>query len=259
MKNKWWNLVIILGVYFLFRLVVIVINEFGLIPIMNNFIFWETVLELAIILIMFSVNHWIVKQKIDFRFNIKSPFLSLGPVFFLMVILFSVMLSDRLPRTYGNTLPLALSAGFFEEYLCRGLLFPQIFQALSEKKERNFNQVYLAIFLSSLIFSSLHLLNLRTQDLPTTLMQMWEALCAGIFFSALYLAANSLLPSILFHFLFDFIGMYTKGPVQQRVQVNSASLKSIAIITLIFLGYSLLLINKKKLSKQFAWVNNLIS
>ncbi|WP_317698031.1 CPBP family intramembrane glutamic endopeptidase [Xylocopilactobacillus apis] len=260
-SSSWYKVFIILGAYLLFRFFIKVAENFGLFSKLHihSFVWLQTILEILIIVYMILINHYFIRQMISYDIKIKNSFLVLLPVVLLLLMFMASISESGSDQTYAYVLPLPLAAGFFEEYLCRGLLLPQILKSINGIKKVESKNVYLAVFFSSLIFACLHFFNLASQDLVTTCLQVWFALCAGVFFSSLYVSSESIIPSFLFHFLYDYLSMYTNGPAQQKVSVNYQTILSISISTIFFLGYSWLLINKNKLKKRSDWLSNLIN
>ncbi len=262
-KKGWQNVLIIVFSFLGFRWIVQILQRLALIPRLSieNYIAYQTILEILVLLWLIGVNHWWIHQKVSYLKQIENPITSLLPIVFLLLILMSFLsIRDKtlIPRTYPETLPLALFAGITEEYLCRSLLFPQVLSAVkSPNTTLTCGGVYKAVFGSAFIFGCFHLFNLIAQDLMTTLMQVWLAFIAGVFLVSLYIASNSIFVPMIFHFLYDFIIMFGKGPIQQPVRLTLQSLESLAIFTFFYLGYSLILINKKRLVKQLAWLKRI--
>jgi CAAX amino terminal protease family. len=99
---------------------------------------------------------------------------------------------------------IALSTGFYEEILCRGLILTACLKKWGKTKKG----LYLAVIVSSVIFGLFHFANLIMGR--GTLLQVATQLCYstffGVFFSACFLRFSSLWPAIITHTLFDMMG-----------------------------------------------------
>ncbi|MBY9018863.1 MAG: CPBP family intramembrane metalloprotease [Candidatus Lokiarchaeota archaeon] len=93
---------------------------------------------------------------------------------------------------------LMLIPGIWEEVAFRGVLFQLNMRKYSLKT---------TLILTSLLFGAAHFLNLmRGQSLITTILQVIFATFLGFLFGYMYLKTNSLLPSIITHYLIDSVG-----------------------------------------------------
>jgi len=99
---------------------------------------------------------------------------------------------------------IALSTGFYEEILCRGL----ILSVCLRKWGKNKRGVYLAVMTSSVIFGFFHLVNyfLGRGSLLQVMTQIVYSTFFGVFFSACFLRFGSIWPAIITHSLFDMMG-----------------------------------------------------
>lgn len=99
---------------------------------------------------------------------------------------------------------IALSTGFYEEILCRGL----ILSACLKKWGKTSKGIYRAVLLASVIFGLFHLINLvmGRGTLLEVITQIIYATFFGVFFSACFLCLGSIWPAIITHTLFDMMG-----------------------------------------------------
>ncbi|MHA2173858.1 MAG: CPBP family intramembrane glutamic endopeptidase [Candidatus Hodarchaeales archaeon] len=87
----------------------------------------------------------------------------------------------------------SLSSGIFEEIVFRGVILVVLLK-------KGFNK-YQAIFLTSLLFGSAHLINLfMGRELSEVLFQMIGSFLLGLVLSYLFIQTNSLLPPIILHY-----------------------------------------------------------
>lgn len=262
-KRSWLHVLIILLSFLGFWWGIRFLQQFNLLPQITkeNYVMYQVILEILLLLGLIVLNRLVIHQKVSFAQQIANPVVSLIPIIFLLLILMSFLSlrnSALIQQTYPQTLPLALFAGICEEYLCRGLLFPQVLKGLAVSETKlTCKQVDGALIGSALIFGGLHLFNLTMQNWCTTLMQIWLACCAGLFLGSLYVSSHSIFVPMLFHFLYDFLVMYSRGPIQQAVAWNPQTQQSLLFFTVIYLGYSYLLIRKKRLEKQLFWLADL--
>ncbi|KRM05781.1 hypothetical protein FC89_GL001492 [Liquorilactobacillus ghanensis DSM 18630] len=136
---------------------------------------------------------------------------------------------------------LGISIGLFEEFYCRGLLFNLALSYLPSTK----HHLLLTSFISSVIFSLLHLLNLSSgQDFNATLQQSLIAFSLGFSFAAMRVAFNGIVIPIIIHSLID---------IQPNINGNMVAneWKTICLIFLPLLLLDVLCLNHydKKLQK----------
>lgn len=106
-----------------------------------------------------------------------------------------------------NVATTAFCAGFFEEYLVRGLILAALMQILANKR---FGYT-LAGFGAAFIFGLLHLSNLTFQSPAATLQQVLYATVLGFTFAYLRIATNRLSLCIGLHTLIDFQPSVNQG------------------------------------------------
>ncbi|WP_203649462.1 CPBP family intramembrane glutamic endopeptidase [Secundilactobacillus yichangensis] len=113
-------------------------------------------------------------------------------------VIFSMGLT---PVQLFNIALIALSAGIFEETLCRGLLF-SFFLGIFQSKNQSLLWTATA---SSLVFGLLHLSHLfNGQSVQTTLQQVFYAFVIGMAFSAIRISTNGIWVGLVIHSLIDF-------------------------------------------------------
>lgn len=124
--------------------------------------------------------------------------------------------SDLLRTTIG--LIDSMLTGIAEEVLFRGVILYTLLFVWWKSPGGIFN----AVFISSLLFSLTHLLNIFVNPLQATLIQVMYALFYGILFSALLLRTNQLWLVILLHGAIDVIsvGLSKPSPTTPPVPVT---------------------------------------
>lgn len=90
-----------------------------------------------------------------------------------------------------------LAVGFSEEIAFRGVLFHALHTRWT---------LWASIGVTSLVFGSVHMINgFTTGDFVAAAVQAVTAFMSGVFFTALMLRTNSILPAMAFHALWDFL------------------------------------------------------
>ncbi len=89
----------------------------------------------------------------------------------------------------------AIAPAIFEEVIFRGIFIYNL-------RENGKNDLQ-CLFISSIMFSLVHLTNLAGQDLAIVLLQTGYALAIGMLLAAIYLKNGSLLQVLTVHFLID--------------------------------------------------------
>lgn len=108
-----------------------------------------------------------------------------------------------------------LCVGFIEETLFRGFLFKTMCE----------DSVKAAMLVSSLTFGMGHILNLLNgSDLVPTLLQICYAAAIGFLLAMLVYKGKSLLPCIVFHSLFNVLGVFHASGSGMQSIISSAVL-----------------------------------
>lgn len=148
-------------------------------------------------------------EKAGFSFKIKSMWL-VWPIFLFILLNASDMLTGEIkidttrPLVILAYLMVYLSTGFFEEILCRGL----IFSLLINKWGRKRSGCYLAMILSSILFGMAHFIHYFLGDASfiATIAQVIYATFIGVFFVACVVRNHSIYPAIILHGIVDIAG-----------------------------------------------------
>ena len=136
--------------------------------------------------------------------NPKVSYIKLLPLILLCYSNFIVVLFQN-SEPHTNISILNIVSGFFisigvaiiEELLFRG----QVLEEFLKSKGKLLSIVY-----SSLIFGSIHLLNISSlSSIPMVLVQVCYTFFLGLVLSLIYTATKNILFPIMFHFLFNFI------------------------------------------------------
>ena len=157
----------------------------------------------------------------------------LADFFYLSAGAFGII---KAPHMIGTALTIALGAGFFEEYVSRGLFLKIAFQ----DGVKSSKQVLGVVLLSALSFGLAHLVNLTHQPLNATLFQVYYATRTG-----------SLWWTIVLHCLIDFASVL----LSQSTQAAPATSVWNFIFWLPLIAIGLFLIRPKKL-KAIRYLND---
>ncbi len=99
-----------------------------------------------------------------------------------------------------NVLILSIFVGVAEEFLCRGWLQNEFLERYSDNK----NSVIVSIILSSLVFGFMHIMNLSTQTLFETILQIVNAVALGLLLGSIYYKTKNIWSVIALHAFYDF-------------------------------------------------------
>jgi membrane protease YdiL (CAAX protease family) len=152
---------------------------------------------------------------------------------------------EILPPTSWSTI-YAIIPGIFEEIAFRGIILTIL---MTKYKHQT------SIIICSLLFGLAHSVNiLLGQDIMITLAQLGFAFFLGILFAYIVLKTNSLLPTILIHYLLDAIGPFFVYPLfeleNEPVFILGAMIIGLGIIPLLG-GYGIVHIFEKYLPDTF--------
>lgn len=177
----------------------------------------------------------------------------------------SIVINTSRPFILFLFVLIALSTGFYEEILCRGL----ILSACLKKWGKTKKGIYLAVLVSSLVFGlPCHFTNfvMNRGSLLEVSTQMLYAVFFGVFFAACFLRFNSLWPAILTHTVFDMMGTLNQIAVGNRFTSHVPNMNysltdalSTILITLPLFIYGLFLLSKVKSNVRVTNQENLHS
>lgn len=161
---------------------------------------------LAVVMISVFKTTRVTNLTIGFKYPTRSWLIILG-LFYMLVLVSGGLLVNvsnvvRHESLLFRILFMALSAGIFEETICRGLLFSL---ALDYFQKTAHPLVWAGIS-NSMVFGLLHFSNIFTnhQSVAITIQQVFYAFVMGVGFSAIRVATNGLSLGIILHSLIDF-------------------------------------------------------
>jgi hypothetical protein len=137
-----------------------------------------------------------------------------------------------------------MSIGFSEEFVFRGFMN----SVLLKKYHKNKRGIFLSVLLPAILFGSLHLLNFKIENISGEISQFLYAVFFGVFFGAVLLKTNKLLPIAIIHGLIDFVfgfdGLFnevaTKEETNMLSEVISAIASSVVVLPLFIIGILIL-------------------
>lgn len=162
-----------------------------------------------------------IKKVYKIRIGIRKENLIKGVFWYgltIVLIVALILVSSRSDygtpdRSLVEVLPLMafyavtnLGIGLLEESVCRCVLFNSFKAFFGDNKKG----VYLAAFLSSLLFGAIHLGNLNGSNTISTITQVIYATFAGMLFAVIYYRSGNLLSCIILHGLVDFADCFWK-------------------------------------------------
>lgn len=163
--------------------------------------------SVLIIILLFIVRFLGLTSFVGLRKNGKFIYnnrlvLALAILAFLFVILNSSRLVGIEKSLLSLFLYSCLLVGFFEEIWIRGIILPLLIKG-NQDSERRF---FVGVLFSSFIFSILHYLNLfnDANNFADITSQVLFAFGVGIVFGALTLRIGNILPTSIFHGVFNF-------------------------------------------------------
>jgi len=120
-----------------------------------------------------------------------------------------------------------LIPGIWEEVAFRGVIL--------NLQLRKYSKLTV-IFLNGIIFGLFHFVNLLAQDLFLTVLQVIYASCLGISFAYMFIKTNSLLPSILVHYLINSVGQFFLTiEIQNKVNLALFAIFGVGVIPMILI------------------------
>lgn len=137
------------------------------------------------------------------------------------------------------------SSAFLEEILFRGAILGLLLYKLNKDKYG----VFKSVFISALLFGSIHIINLWTISATTfqsVFNQVYAASCLGVLYGAVYLKTRSILVLSILHFLSNFFAMIGVLEISTVIETVSITEKSFfenistEIVRLIIFGIPLL-------------------
>lgn len=225
MRSKELTLRLFLVVFFEVLFEFLIINILRWSGEYNNlfFLFWDKVLFVSLLIIL---NTTLTQQKIPFSIKLNKEQQKL--IFMITIILIIIGLGNK--ENFVSAFIIGLIASTTEEYLFRGIIFVTLFKLFRSSKKQ-LSRILFPIVISSILFGLEHFLNLYSQSLFLTVVQVCQTMAIGFLFACIFVRTGNLLFPIICHFCIDFIVTALWG-IQNN---NSASLKGSIFIIILYL------------------------
>ncbi|WP_415590754.1 CPBP family intramembrane glutamic endopeptidase [Liquorilactobacillus ghanensis] len=232
-RSKGLTLRLFLVVFFEVLFEFLIINLLRGIGEYNNlvFLFWDKCLFFSLLIVL---NATLTQQKIHFSIKLNKEQRKL--IFTLTIILIVIGLVNK-----GNFLSafiIGLIASTTEEYLFRGIILVTLFKLFRNSKSQ-LSRILFPLVISSVLFGLEHFLNLYSQSLFLTVVQVCQTMAMGFLFACIFVRTRNLLFPIVCHFCIDFIITAFWG-MQNN---NNVSFKSSIFIIILYLivGFAILM------------------
>lgn len=126
---------------------------------------------------------------------------------------------------------LAITVGMAEEFFFRGFIQNEITDIYGNNRK----QVIISVVISGVIFGLVHISNIFSQDVITTLMQVLQASALGILLGSVYFITKNIWAVVFLHGFYDFAIMI--GEVNSYKDcINSADVSIIMLIFTLFVS-----------------------
>lgn len=139
-----------------------------------------------------------------------------------------------------------IAPGFCEEVVFRGVSYNKLNALLDGRR----NACLWAALFSSGVFALCHFVNLTSQPMVATLMQVYYAFAAGLCFCGIYQFSRTIIVPILLHCIVDICHSL---PVVDNMTTNEGAFNLMGILfttILLIEGIALVVIHQKDLNKN---------
>ena len=189
------------------------------------------------ILCMLAQKWWFAPAfKGVFRAEVPLREIGLLCVPFLIQLLLSWLLNvmdhGLFFRATALSVVMALSAGFGEEAMFRGLAVP-----IGMRYLRGRNKIVITALMTSVIFGMSHLGNARGGNV-IGIVQAVAAIGSGLFYVAVFLRTGSIMVTVVMHFLIDWIYFVTNPALQSGEMANMGVTAAVIISCFVDLSMS---------------------
>ena len=185
---------------------------------------------------LIGFNRWFAPEfKGVFKAGISAGEILIISLPFLFKLVFSYAATVFDSGFYFNptllSLAMALSAGFFEETIFRGVTIPLAMRYLKSK-----NRMYIIVGITAFIFGILHIGNIVQGANPTmAVIQSISTIFGGFLYAAVYLRSGSILAPILMHALYDYICFVTDPTLDNGIMTSETVTIGIILTVVVFI------------------------
>jgi membrane protease YdiL (CAAX protease family) len=187
------------------------------------------------------------------KFKWTNKFLAIIPIYLIIIgglSLLSMDLSGTKPIDLILLFFEKMFVGFSEEFVFRGLICAILVKEFIHKK----NGILLSILIPALLFGVLHILNFKIENIASEISQLLYAIYFGVFFGAVLLRTNRLIPIAIIHGLIDFVFSFdsllgeelSKESLDSASESISAIVSSVLVLPLLIIGFLII----KKIKKE---------
>ena len=167
----------------------------------GNDLVFEIFYAFAILIVMLLFKNYYVftERKVKFW---KSICFGL-PMLLISLVIFSsniVTIDNFTLANFINVLALSIFVGIAEEFLCRGWLQNEFIERYAGDKKT----VIKSILLASLVFGFMHVINIETQTVFETILQIINAVGLGFLLGSIYYKTKNIWSVIFLHSFYDF-------------------------------------------------------
>lgn len=240
-----------------------ILNYFYSLPadkLRNNFIsdIISRFLIISVFIYFIFLKRFTFFNGLKSSFSIKDSYLLLLPVFFLVFIGISnqhyfIQANKEIILLFTIN---ALFTGLLEEITFRGMVLPLLISNYAATKHTFFK----AIFLTSLLFGTVHFINVinHPENIQGVISQVIFAIGIGFYLAALLLRTGNILVPVTIHFLINFVGSASSMLENNEVaniksdSIDISNYFSITLISIVFIAISMFMvrfINKEE------WIN----
>ena len=201
------------------------------------------------LIIIFKNTYIFYEKKEPFG---KSIFLGLPMLIFAGISLTTTNIYNVPNGVFVNLVLFCTLVGIAEEFLCRGWIQNEFIEQFSS----NYKEAFLSVFLSSLIFGTMHISNIGTgQTVFETLMQIIQATSLGFLLGSVYFRTKNIWAVVFLHAFYDFAFLLPEANTLKECTTNeiltfSQTVQSVyesILISALFFTCGLIVFRKNKI------------
>lgn len=195
---------------------------------------WQAVRDLVVFVVAYLLNKKYFQQKVTWvnKNNLMSQLFTALPAIIIVVFLDSPMLMVSDFQVKFKVIVICLLVGLAEEYVFRGIMVGLFLKVLH-------NNVFGAVIGSSIMFGSIHFINLKSLPIGYVSGQVIFAAAIGILFGTIYIKTHNLTIVILLHALRDMFPMFSSKTVLQMSHTTFSM--ATLYVTVVFLIIALVI------------------
>ena len=186
------------------------------------------------VLFMIAYRKWFGPE---FKSVFKTSHLATGLVFVWLAFAFKFFGSYIITLADSGfyfkptmlALAMALSAGFFEETIFRGVTVP-----IGMRYIRSEKRVAIIVILSALVFGLMHLGNISSgASISMGIAQAIATIFAGLLFVAVYLRTGNILIPIFMHAIYDYMCFTTDPTLDNGIMTGEVAMSALILAVLV--------------------------